>query len=191
MDLSRGVMQALGRLLFHWQPAIEGVPLLYSRVELSPAPTTVPIPLPALYPTPVTGSSERVLTAAILGENPNLQLWVRVRWLAFCPGPGSRITGTILKQSPEQLTLLVLGLFNATIKREQLAGTLEWTDSFEGTPGTWSMPARANRPLGLGDLLEFEILAVHTEELGQLRIVGSLDRMQQPPRPPKKKSKRQ
>lgn len=179
-NLSQGVMKELNGLLLKYNPDIKGVPLLYSRVELTPAPTTQPIPSPSGYPTPLSSSSVPVTSAAIIAENPLLHIWIRVRWLAFCPSPGSRVVGSVVKQGPEQVNFLLLGLFNATIKRSQLAGTLEWSES----DAAWISPAHGRR-IGLGDLLEFEVLAVKTE-LGMLRIVGSLDKMQQPAQTKKK-----
>ena len=167
-------------MLLKYNGDLKGVPLLYSRVELTPTPTTQSIPTPSGYPTPVNSSSLPVESAAIIAENPQLHIWIRVRWLAFCPSPGSRVVGSIVKQGPEQISLLLLGLFNATIKRSQLAGTLEWSEE----DSAWISPALGRR-IGLGDLLEFEVLAVKTE-LNLLRIVGSLDKMQQPAQTKKK-----
>ena len=179
-NLSQGVMKELNGLLLKYNPDIKGVPLLYSRVELTPAPTTQPIPSPTGYPTPLNSSTIPVTSAAIIAENPLLHIWIRVRWLAFCPSPGSRIVGSVVKQGPEQVNFLLLGLFNATIKRSQLAGTLEWSEE----DSAWISPTHGRR-IGLGDLLEFEVLSVKTE-LNMLRIVGSLDKMQQPAQPKKK-----
>jgi hypothetical protein len=174
-DLSKGVMKELNGMLLKYNTDIQGVPLLYSRIELTPAPTTQAIPSPTGYPTHVTTSNFPVTSAAIIAENPQLQIWIRVRWLAFCPSPGSRVVGSVVKQGPEQINFLLLGLFNATIKRSQLAGTLEWSDE----DSAWISPSLGRR-IGLGDLMEFEVLSVKTE-LNILRIVGSLDKMQQPP----------
>lgn len=179
-NLSQGVMKELNELLLKYNHDIKGVPLLYSKVELTPAPTTQPIPSPSGYPTLINSSSVPVRSAAIIAENPLLHIWIRVRWLAFCPSPGSRVVGSIVKQGPEQVNFLLLGLFNATIKRSQLAGTLEWSED----DSAWISPALGRR-IGLGDLLEFEVLAVKTE-LNMLRIVGSLDKMQQPAQSKKK-----
>ena len=175
-NLSLGVMKELNTMLLKYNTDIKGVPLLYSRVELTPAPSTqaIPIPSPSGYPTPISYSNVTVTSAAIIAENPQLHLWIRVRWLAFCPSPGSRVVGSVVKQGPEQINLLLLGLFNATIKRSQLAGTLEWSEE----DSSWIIPAHGSR-IGLGNLLEFEVLSVKTE-LNMLRIVGSLDKMQQP-----------
>lgn len=173
-NLSIGVMKELNTMLLKYNSDIKGVPLLYSRVELTPAPTTQAIPSPSGYPTPVRSSMSSVTSAAIIAENPQLHMWIRVRWLAFCPSPGSRVVGSVIKQGPEQINFLLLGLFNATIKRSQLAGTLEWSEE----DSAWISPLLGRR-IGLGDLLEFEVLSVKTE-LNMLRIVGSLDKMQQP-----------
>ena len=180
--LSIGVMKELNGFLLKYNPDIKGVPLLYSRVELTPAPTNQVIPAPSGYPTPVNFSTVPVTSAAIISENPQLHIWIRVRWLAFCPSTGSRVIGSVVKQGPEQISFLLLGLFNATIKRSQLAGTLEWSEE----DSAWISPTHGRR-IGLGDLLEFEVLAVKTE-LNLLRIVGSLDKMQQPAQPKKKTS---
>lgn len=174
MDMGGGVMQELLGRLLKYDRDIQGVPLVFSRVELTPAPVTQPIPLLTGYPTPQTSSLLPVTSAAIIAENPQLHLWVRVRWVAFCPSAGSRVVGSVVKQSPEQLNLLVLGLFNATVKREQLAGTLEWSEEAEA----WTHPAQG-RCVGLGDLLEFEVMTLRTD-MNMLRLVGSLDKMQQP-----------
>lgn len=179
-NLSTGVMKELNGLLLKYNHDIKGVPLLYSRVELTPAPTSNPIPAPTGYPTPINCSTVPVTSAAIIAENPQLHIWVRVRWLAFCPSSGSRVIGSVVKQGPEQISFLLLGLFNATIKRSQLAGTLEWSEE----DSAWISPALGKR-IGLGDLLEFEVLTVKTE-LNLLRIVGSLDKMQQPAQSKKK-----
>lgn len=179
-NLSHGVMKELNELLLKYNPDIKGVPLLYSKVELTPAPATQPIPCPSGYPTTTNSSFVPVTSAAIIAENPLLHIWIRVRWLAFCPSPGSRVVGSVIKQGPEQVNFLLLGLFNATIKRSQLAGTLEWSED----DSAWISPAHGRR-IGLGDLLEFEVIAVKTE-LNMLRIVGSLDKMQQPAQPKKK-----
>lgn len=179
-SLSTGVMKELNGFLLKYNSDIKGVPLLYSRVELTPAPTGNAIPAPSGYPTPVNFSSVPVTSAAIIAENPQLHIWVRVRWLAFCPSTGSRVIGSVVKQGPEQISFLLLGLFNATIKRSQLAGTLEWSEE----DSAWISPVLGKR-IGLGDLLEFEVLAVKTE-LNLLRIVGSLDKMQQPAQSKKK-----
>lgn len=167
-------------MLLKYNCDIKGVPLLYSRVELTPAPTTQAIPSPSGYPTPINTSSVPVTSAAIIAENPQLHIWIRVRWLAFCPSPGSRVVGSVVKQGPEQINFLLLGLFNATIKRSQLAGTLEWSEE----DSAWISPGHGRR-IGLGDLMEFEVLAVKTE-LSMLRIVGSLDKMQEPAQSKKK-----
>lgn len=181
-NLSLGVMKELNTMLLKYNPDIKGVPLLYSRIELTPAPSThaIPIPAPSGYPTPISYSNVAVTSAAIIAENPQLQIWIRVRWLAFCPSPGSRVVGSVVKQGPEQINFLLLGLFNATIKRSQLAGTLEWSEE----DSSWIIPAHGRR-IGLGNLLEFEVLSVKTE-LNLLRIVGSLDKMQQPAQSKKK-----
>ena len=179
-NMSVGVMKELNTMLLKYNSDIKGVPLLYSRVELTPAPTTQAIPAPSGYPTPFNTSNISVTSAAIIAENPQLHIWIRVRWLAFCPSPGSRVVGSVVKQGPEQINFLLLGLFNATIKRSQLAGTLEWSEE----DSAWISPGHGRR-IGLGDLLEFEVLAVKTE-LNMLRIVGSLDKMQEPAKTKKK-----
>lgn len=179
-NMSVGVMKELNTMLLKYDSDIKGVPLLYSRVELTPAPTTQAIPAPSGYPTPINTSNISVTSAAIIAENPQLHIWIRVRWLAFCPSPGSRVVGSVVKQGHEQINFLLLGLFNATIKRSQLAGTLEWSEE----DSAWISP-RHGRRIGLGDLLEFEVLAVKTE-LNMLRIVGSLDKMQEPAQTKKK-----
>jgi hypothetical protein len=179
-NMSVGVMKELNTMLLKYNNDIKGVPLLYSRVELTPAPTTQAIPSPSGYPTPINTSIVPVTSAAIIAENPQLHIWIRVRWLAFCPSPGSRVVGSVVKQGPEQINFLLLGLFNATIKRSQLAGTLEWSEE----DSAWISPGHGRR-IGLGDLMEFEVLAVKTE-LNMLRIVGSLDKMQEPAQTKKK-----
>ncbi len=183
-DLSTGVMLELQTMLLKWNHDLQGVPLLFSRVELTPAPTTQPIPLPSFYPTNVNASLVPVTSAAIVAENPQLQLWVRVRWLAFCPSPGSRVAGSVVKQSRDQINFLLLQHFYATIKRDQLAGTLEWNE----TEQTWCTE-QGNR-VSIGELMEFEVLTVKVAfEQQMIRIVGSLDKMAQPA-PSKKKTKR-
>ena len=151
-NLSQGVMKELNGLLLKYNPDIKGVPLLYSRGGIDTGSYYQPIPSPSGYPTPFSTSSVPVTSAAIIAENPLLHIWIRVRWLAFCPSPGSRVVGSVVKQGPEQVNFLLLGLFNATIKRSQLAGTLEWSES----DAAWISPAHGRR-IGLGDLLEFEV----------------------------------
>lgn len=183
-DLSTGVMLQLQAMLLKWNQDLLGLPLLFSRVELTPAPTTQPIPLPSFYPTPVTASKEPVLSAAIVAENPQLHLWVRVRWLAFCPSAGSWVVGSVVKQSRDQINLLISQHFYATIKRDQLAGTLEWN----GTEQTWCTEQGGR--VNLVELMEFEVLSVKpTFDHSTIRIVGSLDKMSHPA-PSKKKTKR-
>ena len=46
-NLTEGVMIQLQEMLLQWNNDLQGVPLLFSRVELTPAPTTQPIPLPS------------------------------------------------------------------------------------------------------------------------------------------------
>lgn len=183
-DLSTGVMLELQAMLLKWSHDLQGVPLLFSRVELTPVPTTQPIPAPTFYPTPVTASATAVASAAILAENPQLHLWVRVRWLAFCPSAGSRVVGRVVKQGRDQINLLLLQHFYATIRRDQLSGTLEWNE----TEQTWCNE-QGNR-INLGELMEFEVLSVKTDPVQQaIRIIGSLDKMSQPA-PSKKKTRR-
>ena len=177
-------MLELQAMLLKWNHDLQGVPLLFSRVELTPAPTSQLIPLPSFYPTPVNASSAPVTSAAIVAENPQLHLWVRVRWLAFCPSPGSRVVGSVVKQSRDQINFLLLQHFYATIKRDQLAGTLEWNE----TEQTWCHEQGA--AVSVGELMEFEVLSVKVAvEQQMIRIVGSLDKMAQPA-PSKKKTKR-
>lgn len=182
-NLTEGVMIQLQEMLLQWNNDLQGVPLLFSRVELTPAPTTQPIPLPSGYPTPQNTSNQPVTSAAIIAENPQLHMWVRVRWLAFCPSPGSRVVGTLVKQNHEQLNLLLLNHFSAVIKRDQLAGSLEWNEAEQ----TWC--TEQGKRVNLGHLMEFEVLHVKTGDQNMIRIIGSLDKMQQPA-PPKKKTKK-
>lgn len=165
-DLQDATSRYLDLQLFRPSIKLQGIPLVYTKVELLDR------------------------TGSIVGENPYVHLTVRVLWTLFCPRLGARLGGRINYQSKEHIGLLVLGYFAAIIPSHHLEAAYEWR---EETQEWWSrrQPLKRGKKatkegediesentLQIGQTLLFEVLDVQgVGEGGMLTIIGSLDRL--------------
>jgi hypothetical protein len=92
----------LNKCLKRWQPRLNGVPVQLLRV--------VP----------------RINDLALHEELPYMQIQAWVEWRVFRPRCGDLLRGTVTQLGIDHLSLLVHGLFNATIARDNLPDAWEY-----------------------------------------------------------------
>lgn len=103
-DLEQHVRRKLHTLLMKYNDDAGGVLLSLSHLRLPPA--------------------RRFAT--ILQDLPFLHVHVEATALVFTPTPGSVVTGEVIKVTGTHVALLVHGLFNAAIAREDMPDAYEY-----------------------------------------------------------------
>jgi DNA-directed RNA polymerase subunit E'/Rpb7 len=91
--------------------------------------------------------------ARIVNENPQIHLHVRAKWLTFVPKVGKIMEGTISKQSPDHLGVLVLGYFNGVVQAMQMASMYVWDAA-----GHFWVDRASRDPIILGQKIKFKVI---------------------------------
>ncbi|GAB5034241.1 rna polymerase rpb7 domain containing partial [Nannochloropsis oceanica] len=118
--------------------------------------------------------------ATILHDLPFLHVQVEAMALVFTPTPGSVVTGEVIKVTGTHVALLVYGLFNAAIAREDMPDALEYVSG----RGEWVCNGGEGRSEGrfaLGEQVKFRVVRVH-EAAGLLALDGSMREKGEEPR---------
>jgi DNA-directed RNA polymerase subunit E'/Rpb7 len=148
-DLEHHVQSKLHKLLMKYNDDACGVLLSLSHLRLPPA--------------------RRF--ASILQDLPFLHVQVEATALVFTPTPGSVLTGEVIKVTGTHVALLVHGLFNAAIAREDMPDAFEYVSG----RGEWVCNGGGGREgrLTLGEQVEFRVVRVH-EAAGLIALDGSM-----------------
>jgi len=118
--------------------------------------------------------------ATILHDLPFLHVQVEAMALVFTPTPGSVVTGEVIKVTGTHVALLVYGLFNAAIAREDMPDAFEYVSG----RGEWVCNGGEGRSEGrfaLGEQVKFRVVRVH-EAAGLLALDGSMREKGEEPR---------
>lgn len=140
------IAKQLNTLLFRYNDDFQGIPISYSKCKL-----------------PKTKSYGRVI-----GEMPWIHYDVDTKLLIFKPIIGSIIKGKICKATETHLSLLVHGMFNASISGDNVAAKY----SFNNSTATWES-ALGDAMIAEGDFIDFCIMSVQ-HNAGVLCLIGSL-----------------
>ncbi|EWM25972.1 twist neighbor [Nannochloropsis gaditana] len=116
--------------------------------------------------------------ASMMGDLPHLHVRVEATSLVFTPEPGMSLTGVVIKVTSTHVALLVYGLFNAAIAREDMPDAYAFDYDREAWVGTGGKEV-----LGLGEEVAFRVVLVH-EAAGLIALDGSLREEGGEPRAP-------
>lgn len=162
-DLLAGAKHHLNHSLFKYSRKLQGIPLCYNRVELLSRMPSTSVSNPSL--------DTEIPSAAIVYDNPCVQVPVKVSWTLFSPKRGSRISGKVNQIGRDHLGLLVFNYFTAVIYSNQLEAVLIWKEDMQ----TWS--SRENGQLiEDGQALTFEVIDL-VHEGPVFTLLGSLDKL--------------
>jgi len=160
-DLEHHVQSKLHKLLMKYNDDAGGVLLSLSHLRLPP--------------------SRRFAT--ILQDLPFLHVQVEATALVFTPTPGSVLTGEVIKVTGTHVALLVHGLFNAAIAKEDMPDAFEYVSGrgeWVCNGGGGGEGGREGR-LTLGEQVEFRVVRVH-EAAGLIALDGSMREEGEEPR---------
>ena len=140
---SSAIKATLNSFLFKYNLDLDGIPLLYEEIK-------------------TTKGNE---CSRIIGEQPYLHQNINTTVVMFKPIVGELITGTIKSISSNLISLLVYGMFNASISSSQIAKSYAYNES----SNSWESP---DGDMSEGDVITFKILRYeHLDDL--LHITGS------------------
>ena len=73
---------------------------------------------------PIKSSKVSIVKADgdIMDEMPFVYAWVEVKYTCFMPKPGCVVQGRVVDYSESHIDMLVYGLFNSIIRREDIKG---------------------------------------------------------------------
>ncbi|KCV72328.1 hypothetical protein H696_01723 [Fonticula alba] len=158
-DPRRGIDQRLNAMLLHHSQHIGGTVLSYSDVQFlddagKPA-----------------SSTKNIVSGRIINDAPFIHVTVRAKFLVFKPKVGSQLVGSVIKIGPDQVGMLVLGLFNASIPTENLGSEF----AYDYSEGVYRKASKSGSEVAIavGTRLAFSVQRLDTVN-GILAMTGSL-----------------
>lgn len=142
----QGAKESLKGMMMGWNDQMQAIPLQLHSLKLADH------------------------TGRIINENPCVHVTVKARWTVFKPRVGGLLKGVIRQQTPEHLSLLILGYFNATIPANQMSIGYRWNQ----LRAVWESPD--GNALLCGATLEFMVLEVR-RDASLITIIGSTDKL--------------
>jgi len=137
------IKATLNSFLFKYNLDLDGIPMIYEEIK-------------------TTKGNEH---SRIIGEQPFLHQNITTNVVIFKPVVGEFITGTVKSISSTVISLLVYGMFNASISCSQIAKNYTYNEN----SNSWESP---DGDMSEGDVVTFKVLKYeHADDL--LHITGS------------------
>jgi DNA-directed RNA polymerase I subunit RPA43 len=127
--------------------------------------------VPILGGLPVAFSGIRpAQVGTIAGDSPIIYVPFTATATVFCPKVGARLIGAVSKIGADFIALLVHGVFNASIPREQIPPALL---KYDPTRNAWCFRDDSSAPIVTGSVIAFTVERLETVN-NVFSVVGSL-----------------